>query len=164
MLFPASTQYHICMAKGDLICCNYFIDSFSGPYHCSFPSIKHMAGWIMRSHTEGFHLRQRPHGVCLCHVLCPLVLSYCSSQPLYNPLLHSSYSSSIYVCRHTSPAGLQDYAQEPDCAGGSHSCAEVWCAAGLGDGAMGERRPPPGTWEESARFSALQHDWEPRER
>lgn len=60
MLFPASTQYHICMAKGDLIRCNYFIDSFSGPYHCSFPSIKHMPGWIMRSHTEGFLLRQKP--------------------------------------------------------------------------------------------------------
>lgn len=87
MLFHASTQYHICMAKGDLIRCNYFIDSFSAPYHCSFPSIKHMPGWIMRSHTQrGSSSDKSPHGVCLCQVPCPLVLSSCSSQPLYNPL------------------------------------------------------------------------------
>lgn len=162
MLFPASTQYHICMAEGDLSRCNYFIDSFSGPYHCSYPSIKHMPGWIMRSHTEGLLLRQNPPWWML--VWCSQ-----SSSPefLFFPtslqsLIHSS--SSIYVSRHTSTAGLQDWAQEPDCARGSHSCAEVWCAAGLGDCAVGERRPPPGTSEESARISALQHDWEPQER
>lgn len=163
---PCSTQYHIYPAEGDLIHCNYFIDSFSGLYHCSFPSIKHMPGWIMRSHTERFLLRQKPPW-CMFVSCSQSSLSFKALDlplPLYDPLLHSSSSSSFYVCRHTSPAGLQNWAQEPDCAHGSHSCPEVWGAAGLGDSAVGERRPPPGTSAESARLSALQHDWEPQER
>lgn len=70
----------------------------------------------------------------------------------------------FYVSRHAGPAGLQVWAQEPHCANGSHSCVEVWGAAGLRDCAVGERWPPPGTSEKSAGLSTLQHDWKPQER
>lgn len=59
----SSHQYPICMAVGggDLIRSNYFIDSFSGPYHCSFPSIKHMPGWIMWPDTVGCFSQTKDH-------------------------------------------------------------------------------------------------------
>lgn len=166
---------------------NYFIDSFPGPYHCSFPSIKHMPGWIMCSHSGGAPLRQKitrlhPCSVCLLddsrrhfnfsqnhsslalpllgifpwNTLCPpQTLSACS---------FCLFFSFCLAPRHMGPAGLQDWAQEPDCANGRSSCAEVRGASALRDGAVGERRSPPGTWEESAWLSTLQHDRKPSER
>lgn len=100
------------------------------------------------------------------------------STPTHPHLKHSSSSSadasrqlilsfSFLFCmapRHMGPAGLQDGAQELDCANGRNSCAEVRGAPALGDGAVGERRPPPGTREESAWLSTLQHDHKPPER
>lgn len=175
--------------RGDLIRSNYFIDSFSGPYHCSFPSIKHMPEWIMWPDTMGCLHRQKttrlhPCGVCLCHapsspfissitllthtrslVLLQLfTLNHKTSFPCSTiPAQHLS-SFSFYVSRHAGPAGLQVWAQEHHCADGSHSCVEVWGAAGLRDCAVGERWPPPGTSERPARLSTLQHDWKPQER
>lgn len=130
--------------------------------------------------------RLHPCGVCLCHApsspcsfyilpnsphthpplvpvhlftLNPITSFSCSTIPLQ--LL---FSFSFCVSRHAGPAGLQDWAQEPHCADGSHSCVEVWGAPGLRDCAVGERWPPPGTSEKPARLSTLQHDWKPQER
>lgn len=91
--------------------------------------------------------------------LNPITSPPCSTIPLQ---LLASFC--FYVSRHAGPAGLQVWAQEPHCADGSHSCVEVWGAAGLRDCAVGEGWPPPGTSEKPARLSTLQHDWKPQER
>lgn len=181
MRFP-HTNILSAWPRGDLIHSNYFIDSFPGPYHCSFPSIKHMPGWIMWRDTTGGLLRQtttrlHPCGVCFYHVYL-LFPPYLSSHTLSPLLFCTSSLNTNYICytiplfsfaffyvsRHACPASLQVWAQEPHCSDGSHSCVKVRGAAGLGDRAVGERWPPPGTSDRSARLSTLQHDWKPQER
>lgn len=161
---------HTPWPRGGLIRSNYFIDSFSGPYHCSFPSIKHMPRWIMRRGSTWCLLRQDHKTASLWCISKSCSLNSPLSLLTFNSMTSMSYSFQLIASltshsdMHTGPTGLQVWAQEPHCADGSHSCVEVWGAAGFRDCAVGERWPPPGTSKKSARLSALQHDWKPQQR
>lgn len=112
-----------------------------------------------------YFLHNTPHTYsALCSSPPPFTLNPITPLPCSTIPLQLLSSFSICVSRHASPAGLQVWAQEPHSADGSHSCVEVWGAAGLRDCAVGERWPPPGTRERPARLSTLQHDWKPQER
>lgn len=81
--------------RGDLICSNYFIDSFSGPYHCSFPSIKHMPRWIMWPGTMGCLLKQKDHRTALLWCMF-LSCSFCSFYFLH----HTPHTYSALILFH----------------------------------------------------------------
>lgn len=92
--------------RGDLIRSNYFIDSFSGPYHCSFPSIKHMPGWIMWPDTMGCVLRQKntrlhPCVVCLCHAPSTPFISSIKLCPRSSPSLYFKSHHIPYLVYHS---------------------------------------------------------------
>lgn len=139
--------------------------------HCGAPSQtkdhKTASLWCMFmscSLCSIYFLHRTPQTHSTLVLLLLFTLNPITSPPRSTIPLRLLSSFSFYVSRHACPAGVQDWAQEPHCGDGSHSCVEVWGAAGLGDCAVGERWPPPGTWEKPARFSTLQHDWKPQER